>query len=102
MNLKDIQIIPDRIEAGTYLCVGAITNSQLKINHIIPNHLQAITDKLIEIGFSLDIQENSIEIHPAKKRQAFEITTKEYPGFPTDMQSAIHGVSHAVFGDERD
>ncbi|EJB75141.1 UDP-N-acetylglucosamine 1-carboxyvinyltransferase [Helicobacter pylori Hp A-16] len=98
LNLKDIQIIPDRIEAGTYLCVGAITNSQLKINHIIPNHIQAITDKLIEIGFSLDIQENSIEIYPAKQRQAFEITTKEYPGFPTDMQAQFMALATQCLG----
>ncbi|WQV01587.1 UDP-N-acetylglucosamine 1-carboxyvinyltransferase [Helicobacter pylori] len=98
LNLKDIQIIPDRIEAGTYLCVGAITNSQLKINNIIPNHLQAITDKLIEIGFSLDIQKNSIEIYPAKKRQAFEITTKEYPGFPTDMQAQFMALATQCLG----
>ncbi|WP_104760982.1 UDP-N-acetylglucosamine 1-carboxyvinyltransferase [Helicobacter cetorum] len=87
LKLKDIQIIPDRIEAGTYLCAGAITNSQLKINQVIPNHLQAILDKLQEIGFSFNIDNNSVELIPSQKRQAFEITTQEYPGFPTDMQA---------------
>ncbi|WP_104748628.1 UDP-N-acetylglucosamine 1-carboxyvinyltransferase [Helicobacter cetorum] len=87
LALKDIQIIPDRIEAGTYLCVGAITNHQIKINHVVPNHLQAILDKLQEIGFKFNTTDTSVEILPSQKRHAFEITTQEYPGFPTDMQA---------------
>ncbi|AFI06350.1 UDP-N-acetylglucosamine 1-carboxyvinyltransferase [Helicobacter cetorum] len=98
LRLKDIQIIPDRIEAGTYLCVGAISNCQLKIENVMPNHLQAISDKLIEIGFKLDIQKNSIEIYPTNKRHAFEITTQEYPGFPTDMQAQFMALATQCLG----
>lgn len=87
LALKPCKIIPDRIEAGTYLCAGAITNSNLKIKNIIPKQIEQITDKLRQIGFGLEIGKNFISLKPAKKLNAFEITTAEYPGFPTDMQA---------------
>ena len=87
LNLSNISIIPDRIEAGTYLCAGAITNSSITINNVIPKHLEAITNKLKEIGFGVEIDSSSITILKARELNAFEITTSEYPGFPTDMQA---------------
>lgn len=87
LNMQNITVIPDRIEAGTYLCAGAITNSSITLNKIIPHHLEAITDKLQEIGFDFEIAHDSLTLLPASKRKAFEITTTEYPGFPTDMQA---------------
>lgn len=87
LKMQDIAVIPDRIEAGTYLCAGAITNSSITLNKIIPHHLEAITDKLQEIGFGFEITHDSLTLLPASKRKAFEITTTEYPGFPTDMQA---------------
>ncbi|MCE3047256.1 UDP-N-acetylglucosamine 1-carboxyvinyltransferase [Helicobacter kayseriensis] len=87
LKMQDIAVIPDRIEAGTYLCAGAITNSSITLNKIIPHHLEAITDKLQEIGFGFEITHDSLTLLPAPKRKAFEITTTEYPGFPTDMQA---------------
>ena len=80
-------VIPDRIEAGTYLCAGAITNSRITLRDTDNTHLQAVLEKLEEIGFSFEITESSITILPAQKRNAFEIITTEYPGFPTDMQA---------------
>lgn len=87
IELDDICIIPDRIEAGTYLCAGAITNSSITIKNIIPKHLEAILNKLIEIGFSFKTNKDEITILKAKELSAFELTTSEYPGFPTDMQA---------------
>lgn len=87
IDICDISIIPDRIEAGTYLCAGAITNSNITLNNIIPSHIESITDKLKEIGFSFSFSDNSISIIPAKSLKAFELITAEYPGFPTDMQA---------------
>ena len=87
LDFGSIKIIPDRIEAGTYLCAGAITNSSIKIESIIPKHLEAITNKLKEIGFGIEIDSTSATILKARELNAFEITTSEYPGFPTDMQA---------------
>ena len=61
---KPICVIPDRIEAGTYLCAGAITNSQITLNNINPTHLEAIISKLEEIGFKLQFSQDSITIYP--------------------------------------
>jgi len=87
LDMKDVKVIPDRIEAGTYLCAGAITNSKITITGVIPKHMQSITLKLEQMGFGFDIQENSITIIPAKNIKASDIETSEYPGFPTDVQA---------------
>lgn len=82
-----INVIPDRIEAGTYLCAGAIANAKVTLSNINPSHLQAVLDKLEEIGFGIEASGDTLSILPAKKLQAFELITTEYPGFPTDMQA---------------
>lgn len=87
LTFKKINVIADRIEAGTYLCAGAITNSQITLDDVIPKHLEAVIIKLREIGFDFDIKQNSITILPTKNLKAFKLTTNEYPGFPTDMQA---------------
>ena len=84
---KPIKVIPDRIEAGTYLCAGAITNSEITLKNVNHTHLFAIILKLQEMGFDFDLSENSITIKPASKIKGAKITTSEYPGFPTDMQA---------------
>ncbi len=87
LNYKSTTIIPDRIEAGTYLCAGAITNSTITLERTEPEHLESIINKLREIGFGFTIDSDTITILPAKKRKSFSLTTNEYPGFPTDMQA---------------
>ena len=87
LDMQDIKVIPDRIEAGTYLCAGAITNSKITITDVIPKHMESITLKLQQMGFDFDIKENSITIIPADKIDAVDIETSEYPGFPTDVQA---------------
>ena len=87
LNMKDITVIPDRIEAGTYLCAGAITNSKITITNVIPKHLEAVTLKLEQMGFGIDVKDDSITILPTNKILPSDIETTEYPGFPTDMQA---------------
>lgn len=87
LDFNPIEVIPDRIEAGTYLCAAAITNSSITLERVQDTHLGAITDKLEEIGFSFNKHDTSLTILPAEKLKPFEIITTEYPGFPTDMQA---------------
>jgi len=87
LDLKDFKVIPDRIEAGTYLCAGAITNSKITLTDVNPKHMEAITLKLMAMGFGIESTEESITILPAKKILPADIGTTEYPGFPTDMQA---------------
>lgn len=87
LEFKDIKVIADRIEAGTYLCMGAITNSPIEISNIDISHIGAILDKLEEIGFSFEKKLDRVKLHPTRKYRPFEIITTEYPGFPTDMQA---------------
>ncbi len=88
-SLKSVahRIIPDRIEAGTFMTMAAISKSRLKINNIIPDHLKPVTAKLKEMGFSIKETPSSIEIIPCEKIKTVDIKTLPYPGFPTDMQS---------------
>ncbi len=87
LNLKPFSVIPDRIEAGTYLCAGAITNSHISIANANPAHLQAVLDKLKEIGFGIECEGDKISILPTAQMSSFEVTTAEFPAFPTDMQA---------------
>lgn len=84
---KPISVIPDRIEAGTYLCAGAMMNDSITIRRVIPEHLESILQKLEEIGFGFEHGAESVKLLPAKQRRGFELITTEYPGFPTDMQA---------------
>ena len=87
VNIKEFSIIPDRIEAGTYLCAGAITKSELTLEHVEPKHLGAVLSKLEEMGSTFTITKDTITIHPSQTIKPVKITTQEYPAFPTDMQA---------------
>lgn len=87
LEFKEFSVIPDRIEAGTYLCAGAITNSKITLDKVNASHLSAVLAKLHQMGFETLIEENSITLLPAKEIKPIEIMTSEYPGFPTDMQA---------------
>lgn len=80
------EVIPDRIEAGTYLILGALIGKDLKINNIIPKHIEALTDKLKEIGFDLKIGFDYMTISTRDNLKPVSIKTLGYPGFPTDLQ----------------
>ncbi len=95
-------IIPDRIEAGTFLVAGAITGGELLLASCEPKHLGALIDKLRECGVYVKCEGNGeVRVRAAKKLIAADVTTEEYPGFATDMQAQFmalatqaHGVSH--------
>ena len=82
------RINPDRIEAGTFLIAGAITAGDLVVADCNPDHLGAVIAKLREAGASIDILgSDSIRVRSAGQLKAADISTEEYPGFPTDMQA---------------
>ncbi len=87
LDMKNFRVIPDRIEAGTYLCAGAITNSKITLTDVNPKHMEAITLKLAQMGFGIECTEDTITIIPTDKILPVDIETTEYPGFPTDMQA---------------
>ena len=87
LAMKNIEVIPDRIEAGTYLCAGAITGSTITVRKCTPSHLDAVLAKFMQMGFELEVGDSDITIKPGDKIEPVEIVTSEYPGFPTDMQA---------------
>ena len=86
LHPSDIEIIPDRIEAGTFLIAGALLG-KLKINDVIPEHLNKVINKLIDTGCKIETTDNSITVFPSKKIKSVDMTTAVYPGFPTDLQA---------------
>ncbi|HEB59389.1 MAG TPA: UDP-N-acetylglucosamine 1-carboxyvinyltransferase, partial [Gammaproteobacteria bacterium] len=81
-------VLPDRIEAGTYLVAGAITGGRVRLRDIVPTHLDSITAKLREAGAQIDIGDNWISLDMEGQRpRAVDIRTAPFPAFPTDMQA---------------
>ncbi len=87
IDIPEFSIIPDRIEAGTYLCAGAITKSEITLTNVEPKHLGAVLAKLEEMGSSFTTTDTTITIHPSQKIKPVKLVTQEYPAFPTDMQA---------------
>ena len=84
----DYTVIPDRIEAGTFLIAGAITNGDITVENIEPDHLIIVSKCLNDAGFKLDFKQNAIRIQSSGNSiQPVDITTAIYPGFPTDLQA---------------
>jgi len=83
------EVIPDRIEAGTYVIIGALLGNNLKVKNIIPSHIESLTSKLIEAGVDMNIEEDSITINSNNKYKAVNVKTLPYPGFPTDLQQPL-------------
>ncbi|HRR91054.1 MAG TPA: UDP-N-acetylglucosamine 1-carboxyvinyltransferase [bacterium] len=80
-------VIPDRIEAGTFLVAGAITGGEVTIRNVRKDHLGAVIGKLEEMGHRIETDEDKIRIIAKNTGKACDITTAPYPGFPTDMQA---------------
>jgi UDP-N-acetylglucosamine 1-carboxyvinyltransferase len=81
-------VIPDRIEAGTFLVAGAITDGDLTLTNCAPDHLASIIAKLQQAGARIEaIDKTSLRVRGTKKLLAADVTTEEYPGFATDMQA---------------
>ena len=83
------EVIPDRIEAGTYLIVAALLGEKLTISNMIPNHLEALIAKLTECGVEMEIGLDKITINNPKKYHSTDIKTLVYPGFATDLQQVM-------------
>jgi len=83
------RVIPDRIEAGTFLVAGAIAGDGVTVKRVEPEHVRAVTDSLAKCGYAVDIANDSISVLPNGDATALEIVTEPYPGFPTDMQAQM-------------
>lgn len=92
------EVIPDRIEAGTYIMIGACACRSLVVENIIPEHLEALTQKLLEMGVDLKIEDESIYVSNKNKLKAVKIKTQVYPGFPTDMQQIMSSLMTTADG----
>ena len=82
-------IIPDQIEAGTYLAAAVITGGDVLVKNVIPKHMECITIKLEEMGAELEEFDDAIRISNNQRLYATTVKTRPYPGFPTDMQAQI-------------
>ena len=82
-------IIPDQIEAGTFMCAAAITKGDITVKNIIPKHMEAISAKLMEMGCEVVEFDDAIRVIAKNNQKATNIKTLPYPGFPTDMQPQI-------------
>lgn len=83
------EIIPDRIEAGTFLVAGAVCGKGITINRVEPKHVTAVTTALTDAGYTIDATENSISVSPNGASKPLKLATEPYPGFPTDMQAQM-------------
>lgn len=101
LHSSEINVIPDRIEAGTYLILGALIGDNLKVENVIPEHISSLLDKFDEMGVNYKIDKNSIIVSKTDNLKPVEVITKGYPGFATDLQQPFtvlltqcDGVSH--------
>ena len=85
-------IIPDQIEAGTYMAAAAAAGGQILIRNIIPKHMDCITAKLVEMGVEVEENEDTLLVRRTERLQKANVKTMPYPGFPTDMQPQITAV----------
>lgn len=83
------EVIPDRIEAGTYILAGALIGENLKIDNIIPSHVESLTSKLQEMNVKMIINQDSIIVSSTENLKSSSIKTLGYPGFPTDLQQPM-------------
>ncbi len=83
------EVIPDRIEAGTYVIAGALCGKDLKIENIIPKHIESLTSKLKDMNCNLKIGTDYIVVSKSDKYKASNVKTLVYPGFPTDLQQPL-------------
>src|SRR5688572_10840383 len=93
------EVLPDRIEGGTYLVAGAITRGHVRLKNTRPDHLDAVTSKLSEAGAKVGIGDNWIEVDMRGKRpRAVDVRTAPYPAFPTDMQAQFAALNTVAEG----
>lgn len=86
LTASEYRVIPDRIEAGTYMIAAAITGGRLTLENVIPEHVVSITAKLRELGVVITWQDDCLVVQGDGRTEAVDLKTLPYPGFPTDMQ----------------
>lgn len=99
LHKTDYSIIPDQIEAGTFMFAAAATRGDVTVKNVIPKHLEATTAKLIEVGCEIEELDDAVRVVASKPLHHTQVTTLPYPGFPTDMQpqmSAILAISEGT------
>jgi UDP-N-acetylglucosamine 1-carboxyvinyltransferase len=89
LHAVEYAIIPDRVEAGTFMLAAAITGGKVVVDKVIPTHVEGLIRKLQEAGLKMQIEENRILVFPNGRLSAVDIRTLPYPGFPTDLQPQI-------------
>lgn len=96
-------IIPDRIEAGTYICMAAAIGDNVTVRNVIPQHIEALLSKLEEMGVKMEVGSDFVKVLSAENLQAIDIQTQTFPGFATDLQQPItpllckaNGISRVV------
>jgi len=100
LHTTDYSIIPDRVEAGTFMVAGAITQSEITLSPVIPDHLTAVIAKLQEVGIRVVSEDaTTLRIVPVDRYQGTDIETLPYPGFPTDMQAQFMALMTLSQGD---
>ncbi len=87
LNGAEHKVIPDRIEAGTFLIAAAITNGDLELHGARIDHMRAVTDRLRRVGVIIDRAEKGIAVSSSRRLEPVDVTTQPYPGFPTDLQA---------------
>ena len=83
------EVIPDRIETGTFLVAGAVCGNGVTLNRVEPEHVLSVTNALSNCGFKIESTQKSISISPNGRSKPLELVTEPYPGFPTDMQAQM-------------
>jgi UDP-N-acetylglucosamine 1-carboxyvinyltransferase len=94
----DHEIVPDRIETGTYLVAGAITGGDVRVDRCRPDHCEALIAKLIEAGVELKVEKEAIQVRSTSRLRAVDCKTLAYPGFPTDMQAQLMALMTVASG----
>jgi len=91
-------VIPDRIEAGTYMIAAALTGGDVKVLHCVPGHLDALTTKLREAGVNIERLEDGFHVRGTGRIESVDVTTLPYPGFPTDLQAQFMAMMTVAAG----
>lgn len=89
LNGSEYSIIPDQIEAGTFMFGAAITRGDVTVKNVIPKHLESTTAKLIEMGCQIEESDDAVRVVASRRPECTHVKTLPYPGFPTDMQPQI-------------
>ena len=101
LHFTRYSVVPDRIEAGTYVIIASLLGSDLKVSGLVPEHIESLTSKLEEAGVKLSIGENYVRVDKVGSYKSIDVMTLVYPGFPTDLQQPLipfltqcSGISH--------